>query len=421
MVLASVTACWTGQPPAQVATTHAISFPVQTCAVELPYRSAQQLVMRRWLGRIADRSWLVAERAASPRDRRLVLVMLQHDTLATIDLPFETLLADYVTGTKLWLAGTQDARTLLVELDLAARTPRLSATEWDTSALASVDALAVSDDRVLLAERDPVEHKFQLYDRGGKKLGPMVTMRSADPAAAKLRCSGERCFAVGIEGDERTRRAFVLRFAPGGGTENELLAGDRVANLQTAVFGDRTIVVWTALDRSGLFARSVDTGGRFVGGRVAIEGLPAAPLVFELLPASPPRIAVRDIHERWSIATLDVDARRVEDLRPLPLAESSFAGAVTADGVAGAGYSNRADQRVGVYGFTAHATAVFVPVHGDAEPAIEVLPPTSGEGRAGIAAFPLVAPGHAAVLVVPQGYDADAGGELVMLRTPCAR
>ena len=410
-----LTACWTGQSPSIRAPSPAIATAVRACAVELPYRAPQQLVMRRWLGRIGERSWLVAESG-----KQLVLVSLRGDRLAAIDLPFESLRADYVAGTKLWLAGTQHGRTILAELDLAAAAPRVAATEWDSSALAAIDALAVSDDRVLLAERDPVDHRFQLYDRSGKKLGPVVTMRSASTTPAKLRCTGERCFGVGIEGDERSRRAFVLRFAPDGATENELLASDRVANLQTATFGERTLVVWTALDRSGLFARSLDPMGRPIGGRVAFAGLPAAPLVFELLPASPPRAAIRDIYDRWSLATLDIDSRRADDIRELPLAETSFAGAVTADGVAGAGFSNRIDySRVGVHGFTSHATAVFVPVHGDAEPAIEVLPEFAGEGRGGMAAFPLVAPGHAGVLVLPQGYEAADGGELVVLRAPC--
>ena len=417
MVLATLTACWTGTSPSIVSPPAASTVAVRACAVELPYRAPQELVMRRWLGRIGDRSWLVAESG-----KRLALVMLRGDQLAAIELPFDTLRADYVAGTKLWLAGTQEGRTMITELDLGAAMPRAVTTEWDASALAAVDALAVSDDRVLLAERDPVDHRFQLYDRSGKKLGPVVTMRSASTTPAKLRCAGERCFGVGIEGDERSRRAFVLRFAPDGSTENELLAGDRVANLQTASFGERTLVVWTALDRSGLFARSLDPAGRPIGGRVAFEGLPAAPLVFELLPASPPRAAIRDIYDRWTLATLDIDSRRADDLRELPLAEASFAGAVTADGVAGAGFSNRIDySRVGVHGFTSHATAVFVPLHGDAEPAIEVLPEFAGEGRGGMAAFPLVAPGHSAVLVVPQGYESADGGELVVLRTPCSQ
>lgn len=416
MVLASLLCgCWTGQSPTSTVAPIVITPIVRTCAVELPYRETQRLVVRRWLGRIGDRSWLVGESS-----KQLVLVALSGSRLVTTKLPFESLRADYVAGTKLWLAGTTDARTLLVELDLSLALPRASAIEWDASALATVDALAVSDDRVLLGERDPVDHKFQLYDRAGKRLGPVVTMRSGEPSAAKLRCTGERCFAVGIEGDGRSRRGFVLRFAPDGATENELLAHDRVADLQTTGFGDRTVVVWTALDRSGLFARSIDAYGRLVGGRVALEGLPAAPLVFELLPASPPRVAVRDIYDRWNLGTIDVDARRVEDVRPLPLSETSFTGAVTRDGIAGAGFTNRVDYRVGVHGFTAHATAVFVPLLGDAEPAIEVLPATQGEGRGGIAAYPLVAPGYAGVLVVPQGYEAADGGELVMLRTPCA-
>src|SRR5688500_1732593 len=182
MVLATLTACWTGQSPTIIAPSPAATVAVRACAVELPYRARQELVMRRWLGRIGDRSWLVAESG-----KRLALVMLRGDQLAAIELPFDALRADYVAGTRLWLAGTQDGRTILAELDLAAALPRVTAMDWDSSALAAVDAIAVSDDRVLLAERDPVDHKFQLYDRAGKKLGPVVTMRSASTTPAKLR------------------------------------------------------------------------------------------------------------------------------------------------------------------------------------------------------------------------------------------
>jgi hypothetical protein len=36
-----------------------------------------------------------------------------------------------------------------------------------------------------------------------------------------------------------------------------------------------------------------------------------------------------------------------------------------------------------------------------------------------MAAFPLVAPGRAGVLVLPQGFEMPEGGELLELRRPC--
>jgi hypothetical protein len=418
MVLLALASCWTGRSsvaPAVDQTVATIAYSVPTCAVE-PRRIAQQLVLRRWLGRIGERSWLVAE-----TDDALMLVGLAGERLSLTPLPFGTLRASYVSGTRLWLAGAADARTALVEIELGGAAPQVApALIWDHAPLAIVDALAVTDDRVLLGERDPVDHRFQLFDRGGRRLGPLVTVRSGEPTPPELRCTGERCFAIGIEGDGRTRRAYALRFLPDGATENELLASDRIASLQVATFGDRAIAVWTSLERVGLFGRALDGTGRPVGGRVAFDGLPAAPLVFELLPASPPRIAVRDIYDGWSLGSLDIDARIVDHVRALPFTTgtTAFAGAVTLDGMTGAGYSNRPDHRVGARGFVASATAVFVPPFGDAEPPLEIVRDVTGEGRAGIAALPLVAPGHAAVLVVPR-VEPEHPGELVLLRRPC--
>ncbi|MEO8704471.1 MAG: hypothetical protein ABI867_30740 [Kofleriaceae bacterium] len=439
-VLALVTACWSGKP-AVAPEAFAIPARLRTCSIDPPRRTEQQLVVRRWLGRIGERSWLVA--SAGPR---LVLVAIFNGELVQTPLPFDTLRADHVTGTKLWLAGTVETKTLLVEIDLAGE-PRIAPPlEWDIAPLAAVDALAVSADRILLAEHTINQLAFQLFDRGPiptsvrpgdsrptsvrpgdsrpierRTIGPVVTVKSSDPLAPGMRCTGDRCFVVAIAGAGPTRRAFVDRFAPDGSTEHEVLADDRIASLQTATLGERTIVVWTSVERSGLFARGLDPGGRPDTRRTVLAGLPAAPIVFEVLPASPPRIAVRGGDDRWVVGAIDVDGRRIDDPRPVPFDRdaTAFTGAAMPDGILAAGFWSRVEYHGGFHTWSAKATAAFLPATRDAEPPIEVLPKRTGDGRAGMAAFPLVAPGEAAVLVVPQGPEAPAGGELFNLRGVC--
>jgi len=389
---------------------------VRTCAIDPPVRVPQQLQIARWLGRIGDRSYLIAR-----HDQRLVLVSLTGGTLTSVVLGLDSLRADAVTGTHLWLAGTREHRSVLLDVDLS--TPGLPAREPEllvTTPLSTIDAIAVGSERQLIAERG-TKIALQLYDRAAHKLGPVAQINTTDLQMPELRCAGDRCFAVGVEGDGADRRIYVERFAPDGSAEHEVLADDHVATLQLASLGARTIVLWTAFDHQGVFMRALDPSGKPLTRRTGIAGIARPPVAFELLPAAPPRIALKDASGAWTIATLDADAHRLDEVRalPLPSQTSSFTGAVQSDGILGAGFSSQVDYQGGTHAWTARATAVFLPTTRDAEAPVEVLPTTSGEGRGGMAAFPLVEPGHAAVLVLPQGDESEDGGELVMVRKPC--
>jgi hypothetical protein len=95
-----------------------------------------------------------------------------------------------------------------------------------------------------------------------------------------------------------------------------------------------------------------------------------------------------------------------------------LAGARAAEGTLLVGSSSRVDYQGGYHTWSGSAHAVFVR-DGDGPEAVVPIASASGDGRGGIGAFPLVAPGYAAVLVVPQGPEAGAGGELIVLRRPC--
>jgi hypothetical protein len=391
---------------------------IASCAIEPPVHVPQQLQVTRWLGRIGERSYVIAR-----HDQRLQLVSLVDGQLVMTPLGFETLRAESITGTHLWLAGTRDTHAVLQEVELAAPRPRaLEPTPLVTAPLSTVDAIAVGGERQLLAERG-AKIELQLFDRAGKKLGPVAQITSEAQEMPDLRCTGDRCFAVGIEGSLPDRMVYVERFAPDGRAQHEVLSEDLVATVALASLGTRTIVAWTQINKPGLFMRTLDATGQPLTRLTSIAGMPTSQggLEFELLPAAPPRIAIRDGGGTWTLGTLDADARRLDEARPLPLPNdaTSFTGAVVGDGALGAGFSSRVDYQSGNHSWTAHATAVFVPTTRDAEPPIEVLPATTGEGRGGMAAFPLVEPGHAAVLVLPQGFESPEGGDLIVLRRPC--
>jgi hypothetical protein len=415
-VLPALAGCWTSATP--TATTPAargFDRHVQTCALAPPAREAQQLIAERFVGHVGARSYLIASAPLG----KLVLAWLDEAKLALTPLPLEAVDAAYEADGHLWLYGSRQ----LVDVDLTARPITITARPWNSAPHVTVTALAVSDRRVLLAGRETDQITFQLYDRANAALGVLTTVRSTTSIAPALRCTGEICFAIGIAGDGPSRRPFVERFDARGATQLELLGNEHVADLRTVRLGSRTVALWTSVQVAGLFARSVDASGHLDMPRVTLDGLPVAPVTFEVLGAVPARIATRGIDDLWTVGTLELDQHRIDDVRTLPLGVKMqfFAGAVTADGVLGAGFASTVDYQAGFHTWTASAQAAFLPSArgAEAEPAVDVLPGSFGDGRAGMGAFPLVEPGHAAVLVVPTGPDAAPGGELFTIRKPC--
>lgn len=408
LALACVPACWSGSPAAAVES-RPQPVAIHTCAIEPPIRTPQQLQLTQWLGRIGDRSWILAKHG-----QQLQLVGLDD----RIDIPIESLRAEYVAGTHLWLAGPQHAGFALVDVDLDGPRAAEPLELADIAPLTTIDALAISPERMLLAERGS-KVSLQLFDRAHHKLGPVTQINTDERLVPDLRCTGDRCFAVGIEGEAPMRRLYVERFAPGA-VEHDVLTEDHVANHQVVQSGDRTVVIWTTLDMRGLFMRVLDSAGRPLTRRARIAGLSVIPMGFEVLPAAPPRIAIRDRNGTWSVGTLDVGGNRLDEVRALPLPKRTwFAGAVMPEGVLGVGFSSDITFEAWGHNWTSSATAIFVPSTRDAEPPIEVLPHATGVGRGGMAAFPLIAPGRAGVLVLPQAFEMTEGGELLELRRPC--
>lgn len=410
-------ACWSSSPASSSHPATTTAAKIHTCAIEPPIRTPQQLLLVDWLGRIGDRSWLLAR-----HEQQLSLVGLAGAQLYAVPVGLETLRASYVAGTRLSLVGTRDARTYVVAFDVDAPRPRpTDARELaDLGPLSAIDGYAVSSDLELLVERG---HKvsFQLFDRAHRRLGPEVVINSSEPRAPSLRCSGDRCFAIGVEGDAQLRRLYAQRFYADGHTEHQVLAEDRVHAYEHVTVHDRTVVVWTSYDTPGLFMAVLDATGKLISRRAAIRGIDATPAAFELLPASPPRIALRDPDGEWVIATLDVSGEQLDEIRiaPLPDEATTFAGVVLPDGVLGAAGWTRGYYTAIGHTWKAQASATFVPTTRETEPPIEVLPVTGGEGRGGMGAFPLVEPGHAAILVVPTGFESSEGGELWLVRKPC--
>jgi hypothetical protein len=392
--------------------------PVASCAVEPPVRVRQELQLRHWLGRVGDRTWIVVRRKLA------TLIAGLGPGGALVELPIDG--EPYATsadGTAVWIARHVRAAAATVELlRIELGGPRPAIVQRATLALAplhGVSAIAVSASRALVGDIG-AGIRLQLFDRArGAALGATAAIASTELRSPELHCAGEQCFALGVEGDGPGRRIFVERFAPDGAHAHEQLAGDHIAEYHLAEAGGRRFALWTSFGDRGVFARELDAGGRPVGPRTRIHAGDSTD--FEVVPDPERlRIAVKTA-AGWSLGALDPRALRPMVASPTTLPKEAYflAGAAMPDGTLLAGFSSSVEYQGGFHMWSGRAWATFARAGEAAEPA-PLLASDAGDGRGGIAAFPLVAPGHAAVLVVPQGPESGQGGELILLRRPCA-
>jgi hypothetical protein len=414
--------CWSGRAAepagAGVGAGESAAAKVTSCAVEPPVRVKQQAVLNGWLGRIGDRSWIQLRRgdglgtmlAGLGADGTLVELRLGEEPPAT-----------YADGTRLWIVkpSQRTGEIELVRIELGGPRPELAGREPLGLGTIGVDAVAVGASRVLVGDVGR-GMRLQLFDRArNRPLGTPAAISTTDFGAPALRCTGDRCFALGVEGDGPSRRIFVERFAPDGAHEHEVLAGDHLASYHLAAAGGRWFALWTAFGESGVFARELDAAGRpltprtkiFVGGTTDFEVVQDPKRL---------RIAVKTA-DGWSLGVLEPRSLQPMVAAPTGLPKEAYflIGAALSDGTLLAGFSSSVDYQGGFHSWSGRAWSTFVR-HGEAAEAALPLASAFGDGRGGIAAFPLVAPGHAAVLVVPQGPESETGGELVVLRRPCA-
>ena len=330
--------------------------------------------------------------------------------------------ATYADGTRLWIAtpARTGAAVELAGIELGGPRPAIAQrVPLALAPLIGVSAFAIGASRVLVDDLG-AGIRLQLYDRGrGAPIGTAAAIASTAMEPPVLRCAADRCFALGVEGDGPSRRIFVERFAPDGAHEHEQLAGDHLAAYRLAEAGGRWFALWTSHGEAGLFARELDAAGRPRSPRTRIY--PGAVADFEIVPdPRRPRIAIQT-RDGWSLGALGGRPLQPMVAAPVGLPKEAYflTGAAMPDGTLLAGFSSRVDYQGGFHMWSGSAWGTFVRT-GEAAEAALPLASESGDGRGGIAALPLVAPGHAAVLVVPQGPESTSGGELVVLRRPCA-
>lgn len=407
--------CWSEQSRRPGAPAAPAAAPIASCALDPPARTPLDVSLIGWLGWAGDRTWIHLRRGATA-----VVAALGPDG-ALVELPVSgSPEATYVDGTRLWIAqGRAKPGLDLIRVDLAGARPTVAQrASLSLTPLAGIASFAVGGSRVLVEDLD-ADIRLQLYDlERGVRLGATAVIASRDLGGSVLRCRGDRCFALGVEGDGPSRRLFIERFAPDGAHEHEPLAGDHLAMYRLAAHGAGWLVVWTSFNEPGLFARELDAAGRPLTPRTKIyagEGTD-----FEIVP-DPRRlqIAVRT-GGGWALGAVAARAPRPILAAPTGMPKEAYflTGARAAEGTLLVGFSSRVDYQGGYHTWSGSAHAVFVR-DGDGPEAVVPIASASGDGRGGIGAFPLIAPGYAAVLVVQRGPEAAAGGELIVLRRPC--
>lgn len=370
----------------------------------------------RWLGTVGARSWVIAQRegaavlvwldGARPRELGLGLAAAALGPYAIVD-------------TELWIAIRAGDRYELARIELADAAPQLQrgVGTFDGTRTGGVTAMAIGLSRVLVASTYPAI-QLQLFDRAsGKPIGDTVRVESDELEAPALRCTGDDCFAVGAQGHGRDRRLFVERFDARGAHEHKVLADDHAGNMKVVTRGDRTTVLWLSHRRSGLFARTLDRRG--VPGAAAANVAGAGePMKFEVVTGPRPHVAVQWRDRSWRVGMLE--AGKLAEPVELGMDTAYWMnGALASDGLLVTGFTTTVEYVDGYHAWWAQASAAFIPTRSDPEAPLEVQPRTGGDGRGGLGAFPLVAPGAAAILLAPSGPEATDGGTLVVLRGPC--
>jgi hypothetical protein len=409
----ALTACGApAAPPVVSATAPAGS--AASCALSAPRRTRVHLAFQQWLGRIGDRSWLIAE-----RDNQHVLVALGDDgALAITPLPgtVEDKLAIAIDGTHLWF--DRDApgighNEVLFDIDLATSHPVIGPGEpLATKTLDGTSSFGISAQRMAAYSfaGSPPGPGFQMFDREHHvPLGTTAyTIYGLDEPP--IRCVRDHCVAV-TRPDSQGRSFSAQALAPDGTITIAPISSEHIESYVLVPDGDRTRVVWDGFDRVGLFARTLDASGQPTGSEVALLGSRARDV--QLVPGPRPALAFRD-DAGWVIATLAPHATSLAPAQRIGMPKATFLTiAQTTDGALAMAFTT--DVSIDTVVPASKASAVFVPIGGGATAPIDVL---FGEHRIGWAPFPLVAPGYAAALVLAQG-DGEPDGELVILRAPC--
>jgi hypothetical protein len=385
----------------------------RSCALPQPRRSPAKVALRKWLGRIGDRSWVIVARGDQP-----ALAGLAADgSLALVDLPVkrDQMIEHAIDGSRLWLMvgeqGLGVGEEILYAIDLGGAAPRIHRVEeLAAKTIAGANSFAIGETRALFFTF-AAQGGFQFWDR--TKRVPLHTekqpMVGLDPPP--MRCLGARCFAATVVGDGPTRRLTSIRFADTK-IEKQELASDHLGEHLLVPDGERTIVLWDSYSRTGLFARTLDAEGRPLDDEVTLVATRAR----DAQALHGGYIAYRS-DDDWMLAQLSADHREVKRSVALGIPKASWLeSAKTSDGVFLVGFTTAVSYH-GEAIPPSTALAVYV-AEGDApDRPIDVM---GADKRYGFTAFPLVAPGYAAALVISQN-DEPERGELVLLRTPCAR
>ena len=398
-------------PPAPPLASSVPTTGMRSCPLPEPRRSPAKVALRKWLGGIGDRSWVIIARGDQP-----ALAGLSPDgSLAIVDLPLtrDQMFEHAIDGSRLWLMvgepGLGVGEEVLYAIDLAGPTPRIRRVEaLAAKTIAGANSFAIGETRALFFTF-AAQGGFQLWDR--TKHVPLLTEKQTVVGldAPPMRCIRDRCFAATVVGDGPTRRLTSIRFADTK-IERQELATDHLGEHLLVHDRERTIVLWDSYSRTGLFARTLDAEGRPLDEEVTL----VASRANDTQALHGGYLAFRT-DEDWMLAQVSPDYRKVKRTVALGIPKASWlASAKTVDGALLVGFTTAVSYH-GEDIPPSTALAVYVG-EGDApDRPIDVMGP---EKRYGFTAFPLVAPGYAAALVISQN-DEPERGELVLLRTPC--
>jgi hypothetical protein len=389
------------------------------CTLATPRRTPTPIAFYQRLGEVAGRTWFLGRRDQGTGGDAYVLATLDDDgALAVTPLPPDRYpqVDVILDGTRAWLvvkhrAGLVAGSEELVEADLTTIPARLTPIE-SLAAKATVGAttFAIGTTRALFFTKAGIATAttwsgtggLELWDRGGRRpLAAVPNQPAGDPI---LRCVHDDCFAVG-EFEQPQRHLGVASFGPAGAVTHRVLTDDRGLHVLALADGDRTTIVYPGDPRQGLFAQVLDDRGAPVGGESRL--LDIVPVMPALTRGPTPHLIWWK--GGWSIATFAGD--HLAGTHALGLDDLELALAETAQGTWIAAY-----RQVGAQPGQAPAAAlaIYLPHDGAPEPAVDV---SAADRSSGFIATPLVAPGHAAMLV--ERMLTPDPGELVLVRAPC--
>jgi hypothetical protein len=245
-----------------------------------------------------------------------------------------------------------------------------------------------------------------------------LTFRAVDAV-----CSDERCFVLGVENigeGEPSNGIFVVRVAPDGTRERELLTDEWSGDPRLARHGDQVLVAWST--GTGVRLRALDREGKVLAPSVPVpwDSKRAIRGIRLFAGDGAVALAVGEQH-RWSVALVGPHGNP-GPLRELVGATRPFLfAAPLGDGLAwlNVGEDPAADgpDADGVTrSLPTDATAGFLPNTG--EPAAPIALPGGGDGE--LVVYILTRPGAAgAVLVRRAGEDGPVYRRFALVRATC--